>query len=175
MSKRTKVPYVTAVELSLQKSNPPTLRVVARAQVPTGAWLAQALENARIADRVLHYDFVAEKPSTAATQALVDLQADTSYSGPDPIIAVEVHGGLTSIRTPLVFGAAASVLDATARDGDVPVPFAAALGGADIGTLIGKRLRVLGHSAETGDTGYDPDRATIFVDASGVIESIRFG
>jgi hypothetical protein len=92
---------VDSVELSILKSNPPQLQIVAHGTVRTGGYtngtLIEIVYIQPPEDGIWEYDFVADPPSGPSTDALTPIQAETIRSSiPDGLKGIRVRGETNS-------------------------------------------------------------------------------
>lgn len=98
---------VSAVHLSLQKSNPPTILVVADGMVSTPGWKnidLVPMEKKLSADGILDLDFVGTPPTGIVPQVLRPVSGDFIITDDvERIVGVTVHtrtGSMTQLLTP---------------------------------------------------------------------------
>jgi hypothetical protein len=161
---------VTEVQLELQKSNPPTINVIARGRVPSAGWHDPRLEP-RIyitppADGIQDFDFVATSPSGNQIQVFRPIEAQASLPrGPEdywgkgrPLVGVRIHAQENKMEARFDDGKALTI----AADAKTILP--SAWVGSGQGTdYIGMTLRVY-QSGDPVTDDFQSDRLNIELD-----------
>lgn len=176
---KVRVLSVSQVDVHLQKSNPPTLGVVATGTAPSSGWTDPSLEAWRYVlppdDGIQDFDFVAQPPAGIVLPVVLPITGEVSsvvdvlnYWGPGkPLAGVRIHARSNSME--------ARLSDAAAFSGDL-LP-AAWKGLAEAGSdsnLIGKTLRVY-HTGDPLTLDLRPNRANVELGAEERIVRVWFG
>jgi hypothetical protein len=100
----TKIYEIQDVQLSLLKTNPPKLRIVATGTVPTGAWseplLVPFVYIQAPPDGIYDFDFVATPPppGTVVTQAITKISVEHIVEGiPAGLKGVRIHSSRNAV------------------------------------------------------------------------------
>ncbi len=93
---KSKVYDVKNIKLSVLKSNPPKLSIVAQGSVPSGGWsdpgLIPYIYIQAPPDGIYDFDFVATPPDGPATQAFADIKVShTLETFPNSLKGVRIH------------------------------------------------------------------------------------
>ena len=101
---KSKIYDVKDVQLSILKTNPRMLSIVAKGTVPTGGWSeAELVPYVYIqppSDGIYDFDFIAEPPDGIVTQGFAEITADhTIRQIPDGLKGVRVHASQNALVT----------------------------------------------------------------------------
>ncbi|ABD06814.1 conserved hypothetical protein [Rhodopseudomonas palustris HaA2] len=162
---------VTSVDISLVKTKPPQILIVAHGTVPTSGWKTPELSPWFYVrppdDGIQDFDFVAEEPGGIVLEVITTVVAETTiprdpadYWGPgQPLRGVRIHARGNAKEA--LLDTSDKAMQAVALFGGDATPWPWLLPGrsSDCG-LTGKSLRVY-HSGDILTLDYRPDRANI--------------
>jgi hypothetical protein len=180
---------ITSVDISLVKTKPPQIHVVAHGTVPTSGWKNPELSPWFYIrppdDGIQDFDFAAEEPDGISLDVITCICAEftipadpTDFWGPGkPLVGVRIHARTNSREA--LFGAAEQAKQAFSIADDDAEPWRALMQKKPalrpISSLIGKSLRVY-HTGDPLTKDLRPDRANIELSPStDLIVQVWFG